>query len=212
MTSQQYTTKQIYLIRHGQTEFNKKGIVQGSGIDVGLNAIGRVQANAFYQTYKHIDFDKVYTSVLKRSIESVQGFLELNIPHEAHIGLNEISWGDKEGRPTTPEENQAYHDMLAGWQKGDLHLKSKGGESPIEVQTRQKKVLDVILSRPEEQNILICMHGRAMRIFLCLMLSYPLQEMDRFEHSNLCLYKIHYTGSMFAVESFNDTEHLKTFA
>ena len=51
------------------------------------------------------------------------------------------------------------------------------------------------------------MHGRAMRILLTLMLNYPLKSMDTFEHSNLGLYELTYTGTMFTVDKFNDTSH-----
>jgi broad specificity phosphatase PhoE len=53
------------------------------------------------------------------------------------------------------------------------------------------------------------MHGRAIRILLCQLLHYPLKSMDMFEHENLCLYLLNYTGSMFTVEKYCDTKHLK---
>ncbi|MFW5879460.1 MAG: histidine phosphatase family protein, partial [bacterium] len=61
--------KTIYLIRHGQTDYNKKGIVQGSGIDASLNDLGRQQAEAFYDAYRNMPFDKIYISDLKRTKE-----------------------------------------------------------------------------------------------------------------------------------------------
>ncbi|HMQ00532.1 MAG TPA: histidine phosphatase family protein, partial [Cyclobacteriaceae bacterium] len=78
--------KKIFLIRHGQTDFNLKNIVQGSGVDAPLNIKGRRQAALFYEAYKWIQFDKVYTSKLKRSIESVAGFIQDGIPHEELSG------------------------------------------------------------------------------------------------------------------------------
>src|SRR5687768_4016565 len=75
--------KKIYLIRHGQTDFNLKNIVQGSGVDTDLNDKGRSQAEAFYNKYKHVPFDKVYTSALKRSMQSVDLFVKSGIPTEA---------------------------------------------------------------------------------------------------------------------------------
>jgi len=60
-------SKKIYLIRHGQTDYNLKGIVKGSGIDAPINENGRKQAELFYNAYQHIAFDKVYTSKLQRS-------------------------------------------------------------------------------------------------------------------------------------------------
>jgi broad specificity phosphatase PhoE len=83
-------SKKIYLIRHGQTDYNLKGFVQGSGVDSDLNQTGRDQAAKFFEHYKNIPFKKVYTSKLKRSIQSVQSFIDKGIPHEAYEGFNEI--------------------------------------------------------------------------------------------------------------------------
>lgn len=202
-------TKKIYLIRHGETDYNRQRIVQGSGVDSDLNDLGRAQAAAFFQHYQDTPFDKVYTSKLKRTIQSVQSFLDKGLAHESYEGFNEINWGKKEGKRVVPEEDAAYYELLQTWKNGQVDVPIDGGESPKQVQERQKPVLDLILSRPEEKNILICMHGRAMRILLCLMLNYPIKEMDRFEHSNLCLYEISYTGSLFTIDKFFNREHLQ---
>ncbi|HNT50866.1 MAG TPA: histidine phosphatase family protein [Cyclobacteriaceae bacterium] len=203
------TTKKIYLIRHGQTDFNLKGIVQGSGVDSSLNDRGRAQAEAFYETYKNIAFDKIYTSALRRTRESVIGFIEKGIPTECLSGLNEISWGTKEGQPITPEEDAYYHWMLDQWRLGNTHERIEGGESPEDVTKRQDPTLTHILNQSNEENVLICMHGRAIRILLCRLLNYPLKSMDMFEHENLCLYLLEQSGACFTVRKYNDTTHLK---
>ncbi len=202
------TSKKIYLIRHGQTEYNLQNIVQGSGVDTDLNDRGRQQAEAFFERYKHVPFEKVYTSALKRTHQSVKRFLETGLPHEQLAGLNEISWGTKEGHKVTPSEDEYYHYMLKQWQLGDTALKIEGGESPEDVVKRMQPAIDHIMSRTDEKTILICMHGRAIRILMCMLLNYPLKSMDMFEHENLCLYLLNYTGSMFSVERYNDRDHL----
>jgi broad specificity phosphatase PhoE len=202
-------SKKVYLIRHGQTDFNLKSIVQGSGVDTDLNDLGRQQAEAFFNAYKHIHFDKVYTSVLKRSQQSVQRFIDLGIPHDALVGLNEISWGTKEGHRVTPEEDEYYHYMLQQWQTGNTAIRIQGGESPNDVVKRMKPAVDYIMKQEDEKTILICMHGRAIRILLCYLLNYPLKSMDMFDHTNLCLYTLNYSGTMFSVEMYNDTSHLR---
>lgn len=202
------SSKKIYIVRHGQTDFNLKGIVQGSGIDSSLNQLGMDQAQAFYQHYNNQKFDKVYTSSLHRSIQSVKSFIEAGIAHEAHAGLNEINWGNKEGTKITVEEDAYYQWLLKQWQNKATALPIEGGESPEDVARRQKPVLDLILSREEEKNILVCMHGRAIRILLCQLLNYPLSAMDIFEHSNLGLYKLSFTGSFCRVDAYNNTAHL----
>lgn len=201
-------SKKIYLVRHGQTDYNLKGIVQGSGIDAILNEKGEHQAEIFYKAFQRVPFDKVYTSALQRSIQSVQRFINDGVSHEVVPELNEINWGTREGVKITPEEDEYYHSVIKQWQEGNVTLEIEGGESPQQVFDRQTKALDIILSNKEEETILICMHGRAMRILLCQMLNYPLNCMDMFEHSNLCLYKLNYTGRMFSVELFNYTAHL----
>jgi probable phosphoglycerate mutase len=203
------SSKKIYIIRHGQTNFNLQGIVQGSGVDSSLNELGQQQAAAFFQKYKDIPFDKVYTSSLKRSMESVKGFLELGIPHEQHAGLNEINWGTREGTRITPEEDAYYHGILQTWCEGNTAVCIEGGESPDLVAERQKPFVDLMLSRPEEKTVLICMHGRAMRILLSQLLHYPLRCMDQFEHLNLCMYQLDFTGTMFVVKKYCDVAHLK---
>ena len=200
--------KKIYLIRHGQTDFNLKGIVQGGRVDTSLNDTGIAQALAFFNKYKHIPFDKVYTSNLKRTQESVQNFINKGISHEAYSGLNEISWGDKDGKIVTATDTEFYWKMLKEWTEGNVDAKIEGGESPLDVKVRQKPVLNIIVSRPEEKNILICMHGRAIRILLTTLLNYELKRMDEFEHHNLGLYIINYSGSYFTIDTHNNIDHL----
>jgi broad specificity phosphatase PhoE len=202
------TTKKIYLVRHGQTDFNMRGIVQGSGIDSSLNEEGVRQAKAFFEHYRDVPFNRIYTSGLKRTVQTVQSFIDTGIPFESLAGLNEISWGNKEGQKITPEEDAYYHWMLKQWQDGNTSLKIEGGESPDDVAARQRPAIEHILSREEDSNLLICMHGRAIRILLCQLLNYPLKSMDMFEHENLCLYLLNQTGSMFSVEKYNHTGHL----
>ena len=109
---QKPTIKNIYLIRHGETDFNRQGVVQGSGVDSDLNALGEAQAEAFFQIYQHIPFDKVYTSALKRTHQSVKKFLDNNLTWEQHQGLNEISWGIKEGQIPNFEDDGYFQNLL----------------------------------------------------------------------------------------------------
>jgi broad specificity phosphatase PhoE len=202
-------SKKIYIIRHGQTDFNLQSIVQGSGVDSNLNDRGQAQARAFFEHYRDTPFDKVYTSTLKRTRQSVQDFLDMGIPTESLAGLNEISWGTKEGFKITPEEDQYYHYMLRQWQLGNTTLKIEGGESPDDVVKRMQPAIDHIMAQTNERTVLICMHGRAIRILLCTLLNYPLKSMDMFEHENLCLYMLEHNDNIFTIKINNDTAHLR---
>jgi broad specificity phosphatase PhoE len=201
-------TKKIILLRHGQTDFNLKGIVQGSGVDSPLNENGRKQADAFYRAYRNYGFDKVFTSALKRTHQTVQGFIDDGLSWEIVPELNEISWGNFEGQPITPEEDVYYRWVLAEWSAGKTDLRIKGGENPEEVAVRLAVALDLIMNSPNK-NILVCMHGRAMRILLCMMMNLPIKEMDLFEHQNCCVYELEFDGVAFKVLRHCDVKHLE---
>lgn len=204
-------TKTIYLIRHGETEFNRRGVVQGSGIDSDLNELGFLQAKAFFDAYQHIEFDKIYTSKLRRTVQSVQEFINLSIPYEQYEGLNEISWGEKEGKVPNYLEDENYLEIIANWSKGKTAIPAAtGGETPEQVVARQKVAFEEIIARSDEKMILVAMHGRAIRILLTHLLDLPLSEMDAFSHSNLCLYRLSYdyNTQKFSLDLANDTAHL----
>ena len=201
--------KKIYLIRHGQTEYNSKGIVQGRGINTSLNETGRTQALAFFEQYKDVPFKMIYVSSLQRTFQTVEPFIEKGIPYERLPGLDEISWGISEGLEYSAEQNTRYYKVITDWKNGKTHLKIEGGESPIDVQKRQQEAFEHILSKPEEDVILICMHGRAMRILLSWLSGCHLHEMDTFEHDNLSLYKLSYLNSAFSIDLYNDRSHLE---
>lgn len=183
--------------------------MQGSGIDASINSRGEAQAKAFFEAYHAVDFDHIYYSGLIRTRQSILGFLELGIPSRSLPELNEISWGTYEGTPMTPEEGEYYRHMLAQWQLGNLDYAIAGGESPNLVARRLKLALEEILSGSGD-TILVCMHGRAMRIFLSLILDTDLKMMDQYSHQNLCLYVVEQkeTGGFQLVKN-NETTHLK---
>ena len=169
---------------------------------------------AFFQTYQHVPFVKIYISALKRTFQTVSSFIDLSIPYEKHEGLNEISWGVMEGKVPNSFDNEYYRNLIESWTAGNTALRTDGGESPEQVKDRQQPVIELILSRPEEETILVAMHGRAMRILLSWIMNRSLSEMDQFEHSNLCLYKLiyDYSSQQFTIELNNDSTHLLTLS
>lgn len=199
---------EIYLIRHGQTDFNKVGIVQGQGVNSKLNALGRRQANQFFQAYHHIPFNLIFTSELQRTLQSVEPFLKTGFPHKIHAGLNEINWGKFEGKKPSESQRNAFKALVANWKNGQYSAKIADGESAIEMWNRQKKFIADLI-KEEKQKILICSHGRAIRALLCQMLGLPLSKMDTFNHSNLCLYRLGYNSGKFSLLHANLTDHLR---
>lgn len=201
--------KDIYIIRHGETELNRLGIVQGRGVNAELNDTGIAQAAAFFNKYSVVKFDKIYTSSLVRTHQTVKGFIDLGLPWEQLDGLDELAWGEWEGKPNTEEARTAFREVVRQWQLGDYDAKFSGGESPNEVGTRLAKALEHIKKQTDEKCVLICMHGRAMRLILCLLLNKPFCDMEEFPHSNTTLYRLQYDNGVFTLLDFNNISHLE---
>lgn len=209
ITQAETNIKTLYIIRHGQTDLNKRGIIQGRGMDTDLNEYGLLQAGAFYEAYKHVPFDKVYTSTLKRTHQTVKQFIDSGIPWVQYPGLDELAWGVYEGLESTDITKTAFTNLVNKWSAGELHHKFEEGENPLEVKERQLLVLEKLIEKNGDRTILICMHGRALRLFLCLLTNKPLSDMDSFPHSNTALYKVEYDGHNFKIADFNNSDHLK---
>ncbi|MFK7933060.1 MAG: histidine phosphatase family protein [Saprospiraceae bacterium] len=198
--------KHIYIIRHGQTDMNLNGIVQGSGVDSSLNDTGRAQAAAFHKMYKNVPFEIVITSRLKRTHETAQPFLDVGITWEQMSEINEISWGIHEGKKGTPTDREEYSQLMQDWRNGLFDSRITGGESAAEMQQRMVEFKNQLLRRPEEY-ILVVSHGRAMRCMMTVLLNRPLSEMDDFKHSNTGLYQFELENEEFVAVKLNDRAH-----
>lgn len=201
--------KHIYVIRHGETEYNRLRIVQGSGVDTSLNETGKAQAYAFYDHYQDYPFEVVLTSKLKRTHETIAPFLAQNLPWEQFSELNEMSWGDHEGKSSTPEMEADYQRINTAWDGGNFDVGINNGETITQVAIRCDMFRMKLMQR-EEQHILVCAHGRLIRCLMCVLLNRPLQEMKTFGHSNTGLYQLTYENGEFELILSNDTRHLET--
>jgi phosphoserine phosphatase len=208
----------LYIIRHGETDMNRQGIVQGSGVDSELNDNGRKQAHLFYQYYKNLHFEYIITSNLKRTHQTVEPFLlskgllsERGLQHEwvKLPELNEISWGIHEGKKGSNEQHQSYKNLMSDWESGVYDSKIEGGESAAQLHTRVTKAVDFFKSEQHaKKNILVCTHGRTLLCLLSVLKNLPLSKMNTFKHQNTCLYKVHHIDNEFLFELENDVQHL----
>ena len=194
----------IFIVRHAETELNNQGIIQGSDIDTEINKNGMLQSNKFFYKYKKYPFQKIYISKLRRTYQSIIKFIELGIPYEKLEGLNEISWGEKQGENDDIEE---YKNLINSWSNGNLSDRFINGESPLDVMERQKNVFKKII-KDNFKNILICTHGRGLRIMLSWLLNSDLRQMNRYPHTNLGLYILKFENKIFRIVKKNDISHL----
>jgi len=201
--------KEIYFIRHGQTDYNKRRIIQGSGIDSDLNEVGQAQAKAFYDAYKSVGFEVVFISALKRTQQTVVHFIDDKILTEEWKQLNEMGWGDNEGKASSEAAHETYKNMIASWGRGDFDASMPNGESARQLVSRLTEFVEHLKTRPEKR-ILVCSHGRAMLCLLTILNNQHPREMENYEHSNVGLYKVIFDGETFDMILENDTKHLET--
>lgn len=199
----------IYLARHGETEYNRRNQIQGRGIDASLNRTGRRQAEAIATDLRGANLHRIYSSSLKRSKETAivvgQAF---NLAVESHHDLDEMNFGALEGRPIS--EIQAQLDALHNtWRSGNVNHASPDGESPSMVLERAHNRIEAIIREQQNMNLLFVLHGRLIRILLSHWLQYGLTGMHRVPHTNGALYHIRWDGELFDPVYLNKTEHLE---
>ena len=102
------TVRKWYLIRHGETDFNKKRFFYGKA-DVSINETGKEQASRIHQLMKGRAISRIYTSQLKRTQETAAIIFPDQIP-TAYKALNERDFGLWEGR--TANEIQAAFPLV----------------------------------------------------------------------------------------------------
>lgn len=197
--------KTIHIIRHGQTEYNKLRIIQGSGVDSDLNERGREQAQLFYDKYKNEPFEVVLTSNLKRTHQTVNAFIQKGLPWEKFSEVNEMHWGVHEGKEGTPDMVKDYERVI---KSGNFDERIEAGESINEVAARVNIFIEHLKNRTEE-HILVCVHGRLLRVFICLLEGNELTRMEEYQHSNTGLYLVEYENEKFTVLKYNSKEHLE---
>lgn len=155
--------KRLYLLRHGQTEFNVKKLVQGC-CDSSLTDLGRKQAGMAAAWLKAHDVvpDKVVSSPLGRATDTASlvacELLGPDAAVESCEGIIERCYGSFEGGP---------HDALPTdvWDPGE-DLIPFGGEGSQALQERMVSTLANLMSADDVETVLAVSHGSASRQFI----------------------------------------------
>lgn len=200
--------KQLYIIRHGETRFNKSHLMQGRGINASLNDTGCTQAEAISIYLKDKPVSKIVTSSLKRAKESAEPLCRLfNLKPEAYTELDEMDFGDLEGKSFDEVKSDLVH-LHENWSSGKLEIAPKNGETPIQVYKRANLKVEEILKSTDDECIVFMLHGRLIRILLSEWLGLGLKNMHQIEHQNGAINKLVWTESGFEAVDLNVTSHL----
>ena len=200
--------KHLYIIRHGETEFNKSKKMQGRGINASLNFRGREQAESVATFLKEKPITKIVSSSLKRAKESALPLCELlNLSAEEYSELDEMDFGILEGKPFEKVKSELIY-LHESWSAGKLEIAPKEGENPIQVFKRASSKVEEILEISKDEHIVFMLHGRLIRILLSEWLGLGLKNMHQIEHQNGAINYLTWDAQKFEAVELNITEHL----
>ena len=154
-------------VRHGETEANVSGSLQGQA-DGPLNANGLAQAAAVAKYLRNMPFDVIYSSDLLRAAVTAQCIREqghADIPFFTTCDLREMNCGELENM-TWMELQERYPEQMAIFYRDTAAGSFPGGESKDGFQSRVSQFLETTLKRHSGQRILLVSHGGALqRVF-----------------------------------------------
>lgn len=198
----------LYLVRHGETDFNRQKKLQGRGIDASLNDLGKVQAEKVADYLVSDPIHHLYNSSLKRTKETLDPLKgRIDLPAYSDKNLDEMDFGDFEGRLMEEIRDDLIR-IHNSWKSGDVDLAIPGGESPVKVFERANEVVREQLVRHTGDSLLFMLHGRLIRILLSSWLGFGLKNMHQIDHHNGAIYKLKFENGQFAPHYLNFTKHL----
>ena len=192
----------FYIIRHGQTLFNEKGIIQGA-CDSPLTEKGIEQAKKVAEIWKDIDFEAAYSSTQERAEDTCQILMNgRDIPFTPLKAFKEQNFGDLEG-----EKIEKVFSEVKSYDELDEIILSTGGEMPEKVSERFINKMKE-LTNIHNGNVLIAAHG------MCIV--YTMQAIDKEKFNSLlngamglqncatCI--VEYKDNKFEIESIINEE------
>jgi len=165
---------ELYVVRHGQTEYNIKKVFQGH-IDIPLNEVGEKQAEETALKFKNIDIDMLLVSPLQRTIQTAKYISEITgVPITIEERIVERNFGNMEGHANRDDWNIK---MMLDYQKNY----NKENIEPIqELFKRIYDFLDEITEKYKDKKIILVTHGAVSQPIECYFKGMP-SIMD-FEH------------------------------
>lgn len=172
----------LYIVRHGETKWNREKRLQGS-TDVELNDKGIALAKSTGKALEKVPFHRAFASPLKRAVVTAELILrEREIELVLDERLKEISFGSWEGRCIDPARNEIPgHGFEKFFRDPEHYVPDAQGETIPDFCKRTGSFLqDLLKENPEsEENILIVVHGAVTRALMQNLLGGPMTDFWR---------------------------------
>ena len=199
--------KRLFLVRHGETDWNREGRFQGR-MDVPLNDAGLRQAEAAACALKGTPFDRILSSGLSRALQTARP-LARTIPGveiEIDDDLSEIAHGLWEGR-TAGEVEAVFPGALVQWHTNPQTVVMPQGESLEDVGDRAWPAL-MRIARGEGETIAIFSHDAVLKVLLMKVLDCPLSSFWRFQLANGSITLLELGDRGWRIPLMGETGHL----
>ena len=180
----------LIIVRHGQTEENANGIIQGRS-EGRLNEKGLEQARKIALDLKDEKIDVIFSSDLRRAKDTTEEIAKFHdVPVHYTELLRERSSGIFDGRPVAEmkkfrEENNIPQEIF----------KPQSGESFLEVEKRLRTFMDNLYREYSNKTVLISTHGAVIRTLYSIYFHIPLAEAVRMKTTNTGVLVIEATKS-----------------
>lgn len=199
----------IFLIRHGETEWNKLGRLQGHS-DVQLSSEGIRQAHLLMAHAHFPRIDAIYSSDLSRSVKTAEILAKhLNLNVKKLSELRETNFGDWEGK-SVKELAEKLPDDFGKLFTDPERCRPPRGETFLECQARVMNVIRNIIATHDGKNVIVVSHGSAIRLIIGAALDMPIHKIWAISQFNMALNILRVDEGNFTVELINSTAHLQT--
>ncbi len=200
----------IFLVRHGQTAWNKEEVFRGTA-DIPLNDFGRKQAREVGKKLKSLGLrdSLLISSPLARAKETAEiigGFI-LSKQVRIEQDFTDTNFGEWQGKAKKVIE-RLYPELYHKWLTDPASLVLPGGEVLESVATRAKAALYRLAWDCREHDLIIVSHRVVNKVLLCCLLGAELNSFRKIKQATACINILDYDGLSFIIRTLNDTCHL----
>ncbi len=202
-------TTRLCLIRHGETDWNAEGRLQGA-IDIPLNALGVRQAQAAARSLREQSFDALYCSDLQRARMTAEIIGDaLHLPARIDARWRERHLGLLQGL-TREEANARFPDAYGTLKARRPDYLPPEGEAIDALVTRVEAVLAQIAREHAGQNVIVVSHGGVLDIAYRLVMGIPYNLVRSWRLNNAALNWLEHDGQAWRLIAWDDSSHLQT--
>ena len=197
----------LILIRHGETEWNKRGMFQGQS-DTPLAPAGVHQAHLLAAHFPVIHIDAIFSSDLSRARTTAEIIAE-KFGLKVHFmpELREASYGSWEER-SFEELALAHPAEFKTFFLDPEAFTPEGGESFVDVQTRAMNAIKSIVRDDARKTFAVVTHGGVLRTIIAAVLEIPMRKLWAIKQFNTAVNILHFNEGSFSIELINSTAHL----